>query len=167
MKNIIKNPIKILWLAAAFISMALGAIGVILPVLPTTPFLLLASFCFAKGSERFHKWFTKTKLYKKHLDSFVKNRAMTLKTKLCILIPASCMLVLAMIANTYIPFVQQYNHYLTNIAKAGLTLTLFLIGCGLNRKTISSVGFKPLIQGVILWVIIATAALWAVTTLTN
>ena len=67
MKNIIKNPIKILWLAAAFISMALGAIGVILPVLPTTPFLLLASFCFAKGSERFHKWFTKTKLYKKHL----------------------------------------------------------------------------------------------------
>lgn len=75
--------------------------------------------------------------------------------------------VLAMIANTYIPFVQQYNHYLTNIAKAGLTLTLFLIGCGLNRKTISSVGFKPLIQGVILWVIIATAALWAVTTLTN
>ena len=75
--------------------------------------------------------------------------------------------VLAMIANTYIAFVQQYNHYLTNIAKAGLTLTLFLIGCGLNRKTISSVGFKPLIQGVILWVIIATAALWAVTTLTN
>ena len=75
--------------------------------------------------------------------------------------------VLAMIANTYIPFVQQYNHYLTNIAKAGLTLTLLLIGCGLNRKTISSVGFKPLIQGVILWVIIATAALWAVTTLTN
>lgn len=75
--------------------------------------------------------------------------------------------VLAMIANTYIPFVQQYNHYLTNSAKAGLTLTLFLIGCGLNRKTISSVGFKPLIQGVILWVIIATAALWAVTTLTN
>ena len=75
--------------------------------------------------------------------------------------------VLAMIANTYIPFVQQYNHYLTNIAKEGLTLTLFLIGCGLNRKTISSVGFKPLIQGVILWVIISTAALWAVTTLTN
>ena len=75
--------------------------------------------------------------------------------------------VLAMIANTYLPFVQQYNHYLTNSAKAGLTLTLFLIGCGLNRKTISSVGFKPLIQGVILWVIISTAALWAVTTLTN
>lgn len=75
--------------------------------------------------------------------------------------------VLAMISNTYIPFIQRYNDYLTNFAKSGLTLTLFLIGCGLNRKTISSVGFKPLIQGVILWIIIASAALWAVTTLTN
>ena len=73
--------------------------------------------------------------------------------------------ILAMIANTYIPFVQQYNHYLTGFAKAGLTLTLFLIGCGLNNKVLKSVGFKPLIQGVVLWVIISAAALWAVTTL--
>ncbi len=75
--------------------------------------------------------------------------------------------VLAMIANTYVPIVQEYNHYLTSFAKAGLTLTLFLIGCGLNRKTIASVGFKPLIQGVVLWLIIASATLWAVTFFTN
>ena len=93
MKNIIKSPIKLLWLM-----MVLGAIGVVLPVLPTTPFLLLASFCFAKGSDRFHKWFIGTKLYKKHLESFVTSRSMTLKTKLCILLPASAMLILAMLA---------------------------------------------------------------------
>lgn len=58
--------------------------------------------------------------------------------------------VLAMIANTYIPAVQHYNVYLVNIAKAGLTVTLFLIGCGLSRKVLKSVGFKPLIQGVVL-----------------
>ena len=98
MKNIIKSPIKLLWLMIGIVSMVLGAIGVVLPVLPTTPFLLLASFCFAKGSDRFHKWFTGTKLYKKHLESFVASRSMTLKTKLCILLPASAMLILAMLA---------------------------------------------------------------------
>ena len=96
-----KNPIKILWLVIGFLAMGIGMIGVALPVLPTTPFLLLASFCLAKGSERFHKWFTGTKLYQKHLDSFVKNRAMTLKTKFCILLPASAMLILAMIAMSF------------------------------------------------------------------
>lgn len=98
MKNIIKSPIELLWLMIGIVSMVLGAIGVVLPVLPTTPFLLLASFCFAKGSDRFHKWFIGTKLYKKHLESFVTSRSMTLKTKLCILLPASAMLILAMLA---------------------------------------------------------------------
>ena len=98
MKNIIKSPIKLLRLMIGIVSMVLGAIGVVLPVLPTTPFLLLASFCFAKGSDRFHKWFIGTKLYKKHLESFVTSRSMTLKTKLCILLPASAMLILAMFA---------------------------------------------------------------------
>lgn len=71
--------------------------------------------------------------------------------------------VLAMMANTYIPFVQNFSHYLTGIAKAGLTLTLFLIGCGLNKKLLMSVGFRPLIQGVVLWGIISAASLWAIT----
>lgn len=76
-----------------------------------------------------------------------------------------CLFVLAMIVNTYVPFVNQYSHYLTDFAKAGLTVTLFLIGCGLNRKLLLSVGFRPLIQGVILWILISAAALWAVTSL--
>lgn len=93
-----KNPFRIIWLLAGFLAMGIGAVGVALPVLPTTPFLLLASFCLAKGSDRFHRWFTGTKLYKRHLESFAKNRSMTLKTKFSLLIPASCMLVLALLA---------------------------------------------------------------------
>lgn len=73
--------------------------------------------------------------------------------------------VLAMILNTYVPIVQEYSHYLTAIAKSGLTLTLFLIGCGLSRKVLLSVGYKPLLQGVVLWLIISGAALWAVRSL--
>ncbi len=93
-----KNPLRILWLILGFAAIGLGAVGVVLPVLPTTPFLLLASFCLAKGSEKFHTWFTGTKLYKNHLDDFVQNRSMTLKTKLGILLPASAMLLLALVA---------------------------------------------------------------------
>ncbi len=93
-----KNPLRILWLILGFAAIGLGAVGVVLPVLPTTPFLLLASFCLAKGSEKFHTWFTGTKLYNNHLDDFVQNRSMTLKTKLSILLPASVMLLLALVA---------------------------------------------------------------------
>ena len=98
MKNQKKNPLRIMWLLFGFLAMGIGAAGVVLPVLPTTPFLLLASFCLAKGSDRFHRWFTGTKLYRKHLESFVENRSMTLKTKFSLLIPASCMLILAFLA---------------------------------------------------------------------
>lgn len=70
--------------------------------------------------------------------------------------------ILAMIANTYIPATKLISPYMIVIAKAGLTLTLFLIGAGLSRKVILSVGFKPLFQGVVLWIIISVAALYAV-----
>lgn len=98
-----KNPIKILWLLAAFVCLGAGSLGIILPVLPTTPFLLLASFCFAKGSKRFHHWFQSTGLYRRHLESFVRERAMTLKTKLCILLPASAMLLAAFFMMQNVP----------------------------------------------------------------
>jgi len=75
------------------------------------------------------------------------------------------MFVLAMVLNSYIPFVQQYGHYLVSIAKAGLTLTLFLIGCGLSKKVLQSVGVMPLLQAIILWILISLTALWAVTSL--
>ena len=92
-----KKTVNILWLILGWLSLAIGSIGVVLPVLPTTPFLLVASFSFAKGSDRFHRWFTGTKLYKKHLENFVTDRAMTLKTKFGILLPASAMLIIAML----------------------------------------------------------------------
>lgn len=70
--------------------------------------------------------------------------------------------IVAVVLNTYIPFVRQYGHSLTGVAKAGLTLTLFLIGSGLSWNVLQSVGLKPLIQGVALWIIVSAATLWAV-----
>ena len=75
--------------------------------------------------------------------------------------------VVAMTANTYIPFVHNYSNYLVAIAKAGLTLTLFLIGCGLSKQILLSVGIKPLLQGITLWIIISAVALWVILNLTQ
>lgn len=70
--------------------------------------------------------------------------------------------ILAMIANTYLPVVTKLSPYITFIAKSGLTLTMFLIGAGLSRKVLASVGLKPFLLGVILWVAISLTALYAV-----
>ena len=88
---------RIIFLCLAFIFMAIGIVGVVIPILPTAPFLLVAAFFFAKGSEKFHNWFISTKLYKKHLESFVQSKSMTLKSKLSILIPVSIMLIITFI----------------------------------------------------------------------
>ena len=70
--------------------------------------------------------------------------------------------ILAIILSTYVPFIEGYKEIIVEIAKKGLTLTLFLIGCGLNRSLIRSAGLKPIIQGVILWGFISIAALWTI-----
>ena len=88
---------KFFYVTIGLIAFVLGAIGVVLPVLPTTPFLLLASVCFVKGSDRFNNWFVNTKIYKKHLETFVKERAMTLKQKIAILAFADTMIAIPFI----------------------------------------------------------------------
>lgn len=72
---------KILYIMIGCISLGLGIIGVILPILPTVPFLLLAAFCFARSSERLNGWFKNTKLYR---ENNIKN-GMTKQAKVRIM----------------------------------------------------------------------------------
>ena len=51
---------------------------------------------------------------------------------------------------------------LVNLAKAGMTITLFLIGASLTPRTLKKVGIRPLVQGILLWIVISSVALWAV-----
>lgn len=66
---------------------------------------------------------------------------------------------LAMLANTFIPAIYPVSSVLTSISKCGLTLTLFLIGAGLSGEVLRKVGIRPMVQGTITWVMIATLTL--------
>ncbi|QHW38408.1 DUF454 domain-containing protein [Staphylococcus ursi] len=64
----------------------LGFAGAVLPLLPTTPFLLVAVLCFAKSSDRFHDWLIQTKVYQAYVEDFRKYRGYTMKKKIQLLI---------------------------------------------------------------------------------
>ena len=76
---------QIIFLIIGCLSLALGCVGIVLPILPTVPFFLLPVFCFANSSQRLHDWFIGTQMYKKHLESFVQKKGMTARTKATIL----------------------------------------------------------------------------------
>jgi uncharacterized integral membrane protein (TIGR00698 family) len=69
---------------------------------------------------------------------------------------------LAAVANTYLPGLTNLWHVLSNLGKLGLTATLYLIGTGISRATLREVGWPPLLQGIILWILVAVTSLWLI-----
>jgi uncharacterized membrane protein YadS len=66
---------------------------------------------------------------------------------------------LAAVAGTYLPLFGSLYPKLSTLGKTGLTVTLYLIGTGISRSTLKQVGVRPLLQGILLWAIVATASL--------
>jgi len=83
---------KIIYIVVGCIGVGIGAVGAVVPMLPAFPFLLLATVCFAKSSEKLHTWFINTKLYKKNLESYVQGRGMTKATKIRIMITVTLLM---------------------------------------------------------------------------
>ncbi len=79
------------------ITFVLGTIGIILPILPTTPFYLLTAFLWVKGSKRFSDWFLNSNLYKKHMNTFARHKVMVWYRELILLLCVSIFLLATML----------------------------------------------------------------------
>lgn len=74
--------IRWLLLVAGTICLVLGAIGIVLPILPTTPFLLLSAACYLRSSERMHKWLLNNRWFGEYIKNYQAGRGIPIKTKL-------------------------------------------------------------------------------------
>jgi len=86
---------KILFILLGSFSLALGVLGIFLPLLPTTPFLLLAAWCFSKGSEKFHSWLLQHRILGPPILDWKKNRAIKVKYKVLatLMISITCVVI--------------------------------------------------------------------------
>ena len=76
---------KWLYLSGGLISLGIGAVGVFVPLLPTTPFLLLAAACFLRSSERLYHWLMNHRLFGNYIRNYREHRAMSLPSKILVL----------------------------------------------------------------------------------
>lgn len=77
---------KAIWLIVGFICLSLGAIGMVLPILPTTPFLLAAAACFCKSSTRMYNWLLGNKWFGEYIKNYREGRGLPMRTKIMALI---------------------------------------------------------------------------------
>lgn len=70
-------------IAVGSISLGIGIVGIVVPLLPTTPFLLLAAYCYSRGSKRLSNRFLSNKLIGSYLRNYLEGKAMSIKAKIC------------------------------------------------------------------------------------
>ena len=114
---------RLIWTAGGTVFLALGLIGIALPILPTTPFLLLAAACYLKGSRRMYEWLTKNKLFGRYLTDYMEGRGIPLRAKAASL----CMLWTAIAASILFVIEDLILRIVLLIIAAGVTIHIIMI----------------------------------------
>ena len=77
-----QKVLRALLIAAGTVCLCLGAVGIFMPILPTTPFLLLSAACYLRSSERMHKWLLDNRWFGEYIKNYQAGRGIPLKTKI-------------------------------------------------------------------------------------
>lgn len=112
---------KYILIATGLVSLSLGILGIFLPLLPTTPFLLLASYCFIRSSKRLHLWLINHRIFGEYINNYLVNKAITLRMKIYTLIVLWASLIISIIA----------------VGKLYISILLPVIGIGVSIHILS------------------------------
>jgi len=82
MQKIIKKPLRIILVISGTLFVVLGVLGIFLPLLPTTPFLLLAAVCYARSSRRFYNWLMTNRWFGNYIRNYRERKGIPLKIKM-------------------------------------------------------------------------------------
>lgn len=127
---------KIIYTIIGCLSLALGSVGAVLPILPTVPFLMLSALCFAKSSEKLNTWFKQAKIYKNNLESYVRGEGMTMRTKTKILLTVTALMAVGFVVmlskKVYIGFIALSIVWLVHILYFTLAIKTIPIQNDLN-----------------------------------
>ncbi len=80
-RKLASHAARVAWIVVGLVALALGAIGVALPLLPTTPFVLVAAFAFAKSSERLHNWLVEHDIFGALIKNWREHGAISKRAK--------------------------------------------------------------------------------------
>ena len=126
-KNYIK---KVSYLTMGILSLLIGIMGIVLPIVPTTPLFLLTFYAFTKSSDKMARWFKNSNLYKKYLQQYIDRKALTRKQKLLMQITTGGIML--------IPFIIFDDLYVRSILSAIFVIHVYVISFGIKTYKVSS-----------------------------
>ena len=113
---------KYFFLTAGVLSLGTGIVGIFVPLLPTTPFILLSGFCFLKSSKTMYKWLINHKVFGKYIENYLKYRAVTLQSKI-----VSIVILWGVISISILAIDILWIRILLGIVATGVTVHLLLL----------------------------------------